>query len=161
MALNLPPNLFPAPPAGTEDHFNPRPISLEEAFGRQNDRLGYLRSMGLPWAEAVFQLRDLLVGLEDEEFWDGIPDSRRKAMQKMTEAEAEKERQLWAVEGWNGYPCRAVPGPQGRPIFKPTPENLSHAYQIVMRLAARRSLTWRTKRVSSLQIPGQDLPSQQ
>lgn len=107
--------------------------------------------MGLPWAEAVYQLRDLLVGLEDEEFWDGIPKGERAKLAALSEEKQEQAKKQWSVEGWQGYPCRAIPGPTG-PIFKPTAENLSHAYRIIMRLAARRGLSWRTKRISSLQV---------
>jgi hypothetical protein len=141
------------PDGSPEDQFAPRPISLEEAFSRQNDRIGYLRSTGLPWAEAVYQLRDLLVGIEDDEFWDGIPATERSRLPKLTEEEAERARQRWAEEGWLGYPCRAIRGPSGQPVFRPTADNLSHAYRIIMRLAARRGLSWRTKRISKLPGP--------
>lgn len=153
----IPQNLSADIGAGT-DQFNPRPISLEEAFGRQNDRIGYLRSMGLPWAEAVFQLRDLLVGIEDDEFWDGIPQPIRASLPKLTKKKQEETRQKWSVEGWNGYPCRAYPSPHG-PIYRPTAEQLSHAYQIVMRLANRKGLTWKKRRISGLN-PGSGDPAE-
>lgn len=155
--VSLPRDLTPE--LGTsEDHFAPRPISMEEAFGRQNDRIGYLRSVGLPWAEAVYQLRDLLVGIEDEEFWDGIPPEERAKLAKLPPLEQEQVAKRFAAEGWSGYPCRAVQVAVEQPDgstkwvthYTPTPENLSHAYRIVMRLAARRGLSWRTRRVSRL-----------
>lgn len=135
------------------NQFSPRPISLEEAFGRQNDRIAYLRSVGQPWAEAVFELRDLIVGIEDEEFWDGIPAEVRAGLPKQPKPKQEAEREKWAPGGWAAFPCRAIPGPGGRPIYLPTSEELSHARRIVLRLAARRGLTWKTKRISSLPKP--------
>lgn len=151
----IPKDLAPGGLGAGTDQFNPRPISLEEAFGRQNDRIGYLRSMGLPWAEAVFQLRDLLVGIEDDEFWDGVPASIRKTFPTIPKAKAMALQEKWSVEGWNGYPCRAYPGPHG-PIYRPTAEQLSHAYQIVMRLASRKGLTWKKRRISGLTFGAAD-----
>lgn len=150
--------LDPASLGAGADQFNPRPIPVEEQFGRQNDRVGYLRSMGLPWAEAVFQLRDLLVGIEDDEFWDGIPKKVRDALPKMTKAKAAEAQAEWAPNGWDGITFRAVPGPGGRPLYRPTADELSHAYRIIMRLASRKGLTWRTKRISGLGSiePGKD-----
>lgn len=145
----------PAGDANPPQNFSPRPISMEDAFSRQNDRIGYLRSLGQPWAEAVYQLRDLLVGMEDDEFWDGIPKDERAKLAKAPPHVADQIRDRYAVEGWLGYPCRAVRGPGGQPIYLPTADNLSHAYRIIMRLAARRGLSWRTKNVSKLPGPAE------
>lgn len=143
------PNGTPPGAAGSNE-FNPRPIPVEEQFGRQNDRLAYLRSMGLPWSEAVFQLRDLLVGIEDQEFWDGIPKNVREEMTKMTPGQRDAAAGRHAGSGWDGITFRAIRGPGGKPVYRPTADELSRAYQIILRLAARKGLTWKTKRISGL-----------
>lgn len=165
----------PPSPDG-EDRLSIRPISMEDAFGRQNDRIAYLRSLGQPWGEAVFELRDLLHGLEDEEFWDGLPpttrthleglqgrlealrhpdapralDDAEEAAARRLGAEIEAIRAHWSPHGWNGMPVRAFPGPGGRPVWRPTPEDLSNALRIIRRLANRCGITWRKKRATSL-----------
>ena len=137
-----------------EDQLNIRPISMEEAFARQNDRIAYLRSIGSPWAEAVYELRDLLVGLEDREFWDGIPEDEREKIQNLPLEKREIENLKFSPEGWLTHKVRAFParGPGGTvvPVYRPTSENLSQELRIVRRLANRRGITWRTKRVSRL-----------
>jgi hypothetical protein len=138
---------------GPEDVLDARSISLEEAFSRQNDRIAYLRSVGASWSEAVFQLRDFLVGVEDDEFWDGMPKHIRDRVAGMAPHEAAKLRALWAPHGWHGFPCQAFPGPDGDPVYWPTPSELSRAYSIVLKLAARLGITWRTKRRGYLGLP--------
>lgn len=145
---------------------------MEDAISRQLDRIAFLRSTGQEWAEAVYQLRDMVVGLEDEEFWDGIPDRERSAVLKLTARQQERERAKWSVEGWNGYPVRAFPmtGPNGQPVrdadgkivpvYMPTSENLSCALRIVMRLLSRQGIAWRTRRVSKLSKWGQGGPEE-
>lgn len=152
----LPPELGPASgpemygQESSEQKFAPRNITMEDAIARQLDRIAFLRSTEQPWAEAVYQLRDMVVGLEDDEFWDGIPPHVRKSLTAMTEIARQVETKKWSVEGWNGYPVRAFKGPGGQPIFVPTNENLSCALRIVMRLLARQGIAWRTRRVSKL-----------
>lgn len=125
---------------------------MEDAIARQIDRIAFLRSTGQPWDEAVYQLRDMVVGLEDEEFWDGIPEDVRKSLKKETDEWKRQEiTKACAVEGWNGYPVRAFRSPSGQPIYMPTPENLSCAYRIVMRLLSRKGIAWRTRRISKLE----------
>lgn len=129
-------------------------ISMIDAVRRQIDRIGYLRSGGHPWAEAVFQLRDMLVGLEDAQFWDGVPAKDRK---RLLEAQASGDKiaaarieARWKKQGWLGIPVRAVPGPGGRPIWRPTPENLSDLLRCIMGLLDRRKLLWKTRAGSEL-----------
>lgn len=154
---DLPPELGPAGgpeqfgQASSEQKFAPRNITMEDAIARQLDRIAFLRSTGQEWAEAVYQLRDMVVGLEDDEFWDGIPDAERKDIQKLPYLKREKVKQEYAVEGWNGYPVRAFRGPGGVPVYMPTSENLSCALRIVMRLLSRKGIAWRTRRISKLQ----------
>lgn len=158
---DLPPELGPAGgpeaygQASSDQKFAPRNITMEDAIARQLDRIAFLRSTGQEWAEAVYQLRDMVVGLEDEEFWDGIPKSERHRVKKLPEKEREKEEKKWSVEGWNGYPVRAFKGPGGVPVYMPTSENLSCALRIVMRLLARQGIAWRTRRVSTLKKWGE------
>ena len=152
----LPPDL--GPPGGPENFgqessdqkFAPRNITMEDAIARQLDRIAFLRSTGQDWSEAVYQLRDMVVGLEDQEFWDGIPPDVRRKLKSMSEAERRRVTRTWEVEGWSGYPVRAIRGPNGEPVFMPTSENLSCALRIVMRLLARQGIAWRTRRVSHL-----------
>ncbi len=158
----LPPELGPAPgpdtfgQASSEQKFAPRNITMEDAIARQLDRIAFLRSTGQEWSEAVYQLRDMVVGLEDQEFWDGIPREERPRIKKLKDKEREAEEKKFSVEGWNGYPVRAFRGPGGQPIFMPTSENLSCALRIVMRLLARQGIAWRTRRVSKLEVWGKD-----
>lgn len=130
--------------------FLPRPITMEEAVGRQIDRIAYLRSVGQPWAEAVFMLRDLVVGLEDDEFWDGVPEGVRSGLEGKSSEERQTVVDRWKPEGWRGVPVRAYRGPGGATVYRPSGENLSNLLRIVMRLLARRGVAWRTRRRSDL-----------
>lgn len=127
---------------------------MEEAYSRQNDRIAYLRSIGQPWAEAVYELRDMLVGLEDEEFWDGIPPHVRKDLEAKSEDEREAIKETYSEHGWSTHRIRAFPirnaAGEVVPVYRPTPENLSTALRIVRRLATRVGITWKRKRVSRL-----------
>lgn len=157
----LPPDLGPTGgdafgQESSEQRFTPRSITMEEAITRQLDRIAFLRSTGQEWAEAVYQLRDMVVGLEDEEFWDGIPKHERARVKLLPERERVKEERRFAVEGWNGYPVRAFRGPSGEPVYVPTSENLSCALRIIMRLLARQGMAWRTRRVSKLEPWGKN-----
>jgi hypothetical protein len=98
----------------------------------------------------------MVVGLEDEEFWDGIPREHRARIKKLPQKERELEEARWALEGWNGYPVRAVRGPGGQAIFLPTSENLSCALRIVMRLLTRQGMMWRMRRISKLEPWGKE-----
>lgn len=136
------------------DRLTQRPLSTGEAVQRQIDRIAFLRSMGQPWAEAVEMLRDMVVGLEDLEFWDGIPKSERQQLAGLEEAGQRKKaaelRAKCAPYGWNGVPVRAVPGAGGRPVWKPTPENLGDMLRIILRLLDRRDLLWKVRRSAEL-----------
>lgn len=170
MAVNL--------AGGFEDQLSIRPISMEEAFQRQLDRVAYLRSLNQPWAEPVFQMRDMLHGLEDQEFYDGLPPKAREEVEtiedrlatleaiaedtdvgpsheqlaeiRRLELRVEAIRARYAPEGWLGMPMRAFRGPGGKPIYRPTPDDLSRALRIILRLADRQRITWKRKRRTSL-----------
>lgn len=152
MVSSVPDNLNSDAGAGESGdlRFLPRPITMEEAVGRQIDRISYLRSIGHPWSEAVFMLRDMIVGLEDDEFWDGIPAHARGKWTKAEGGEKATIAKQWAPEGWTGVPFRAYRLPDGGVVFRPTSENLSSALRIIMRLLARRGIAWRTRRRSDL-----------
>lgn len=137
------------------DELSVRPVSAEEAFSRQNDRIAYLRSYGEDWEEAVNELRDQLEGLEDPEFWDGIPPDVRASLDDMTVKERDEVHEKYADRGWLTMKIRAFPGRKAdgspdweNPIYKPTADQLSRRLRIVRALATRRGITWRTKRRS-------------
>jgi hypothetical protein len=134
----------------TEERFTPRLIPTEEQLSRQEERIAYLRSSGQPWAEAVFQLRDMLVGFEDDEFWDGLPGPVRKGLSDQTDDDKAETLTEWASEGWLNFPCRAIRGRGGEPVYRPTPEDLSHAYRILRRLMDRSGFIRKTRRTSRL-----------
>lgn len=133
-----------------EDQLAVRPVSAEEAFARQNDRIAFLRSHGLPWAEAVYELRDQLEGLEDPEFWDGIPDSVRPSMANMDVKERKKIQEHYAERGWITHSVTFLRYPDGSEEARPTAEELSRELRIIRALATRKGITWRTKRKSWL-----------
>lgn len=122
-------------------HPEPRKITIEQAVMHQVDRIGYLRSIGEEWAESLFHLRDLIVGMEDEEFWSGIP--------KGLIVEDEEEREEYEKRGWNGIPVRMKRTQIGKKEFidepDPMPVELSQMLRIIMALLARRGMTWRRK----------------
>lgn len=134
------------------------PLRSIDLIQRELDRIAYLRSLGHPWGSAVETLRDLAVGLEDEEFWDGLPPGIRgkvKALEKDPDNrkaihEAKRLREAYEHRGWNGVPIRAIPGPRGEPQWRPTAANLSDQLQIVLRLLDRHGLRWKTHRQSPL-----------
>lgn len=152
----------------SKEIFSPKTLTMEQAISVQMDRIAYLRSSGLEWAEAVYQLRDMVVGLEDDQFWDGMPEAIRKKVKELEhpskdevknlskedlykmKKRAKSFREEWSKHGWEGYPIRAYPGPDGEPIYMPTNENLSTALRIIMQLLSRQGIIWRTKRVSYL-----------
>ena len=156
----LPPELGPMPgpdafgQASSDQRFAPRTITMEDAIARQLDRIAFLRSTGQEWSEAVYQLRDMVVGLEDDEFWDGIPEDLRRGLDKKPRRQQEAIRKDCAVNGWDGYPVRAYRTGGGGVIFMPTSDQLSLALRIVMRLLARRGLAWRMRRTSKLEKYG-------
>lgn len=118
----------------------------------QIDRIGFLRSTGEEWKEPVFHLRDILIGLEDEEFWDGIPMNLRN---KRNDIKPE-DLQRYKDRSWTDVPCtmRVIKDDQGRKheYLDPTPMELSRMLQILMALLARRGMTWRRKNVDEIQM---------
>lgn len=128
-------------------------ISMEEAFSRQNDRILYLRSLGKPCTEAVMALMDMLAGLEDQEFYDGIPAKVRAELAKKPKEEQEALAEEYSTRGWNALPIRGLPGPGGRVIYRPTPDDLAAIYRLTLGLAHRLGLAWKQKRVAHLPGP--------
>lgn len=137
-----------------EDSLATRPISAEQSFAMQNDRIAYLRSHGLDWAEAVYELRDQLEGLEDEEFWDGIPPKVREDTEDLTPAERKAIREQYAERGWLTHSVTAyqkkLPDGTTMDIYQPTAAELSRELRIIRALATRQGIMWRQKRKSWL-----------
>lgn len=132
------------------DRPTPKQLNLEEAIMRQLDRIAYLRSMGHPWSEALYQLRDMMVGFEDPQFWDGIPPGERKRIESLNDAEAQKRACLaFKEEGWATHSVRAFRGARG-PVFRPTAEELSRELRMVMRLLDRQGMIKKTRKESRL-----------
>lgn len=156
MPESLQPDSGPEEREGSGKVLKARSISHEENINRQLDRIAYLRSAGLPWAEAVFQLRDMVVGLEDEEFWTGIPEDARD---RLPQAEEEREQVVEELgrNGWESMPMRAIEAPDGRTVYRPTKAQLSRALRIIMRLLARKGILWRTKTRTRFAPFGEDL----
>lgn len=145
-------------PESPDDELATRSLSMEDVLRRQIDRIAWLRSMGYEWGEAVQQLRDMVVGLEDDEFFDGVPLWRRKKFGNMEHDERMKVFAQYKHEGWDCVPVRAFRGTNGFPVYRPTPDNLSAQLRIILRLLARRKITWRVKRRSFV-FPNADEPS--
>lgn len=116
-----------------------RRVDVESLILRQLDRISYLRSVGQPWREPVFMLRDLAVGLEDGEFWDGVPDIIRGKLNQ-------EEVEAYGRRGWDSMQMREKELEDGRTVLDPTAAELSNALQIVMALFARRNMTWKVKK---------------
>ncbi len=128
---------------------NPRSISIEDNVLHQIDRIGYLRSIGEDWKEPVFHLRDLIVGLEDDEFWNGTPmHLRDKTIPQEHEAEY-KDR------GWKSINVRmrkrVVDGIEIE-YLDPLPQELSKMLRIILALLARRNMTWRRRNVDEIPL---------
>ena len=122
---------------------NPRPITIEDNVLNQIDRIGYLRSIGEDWKEPVFHLRDIIVGLEDEEFFDGIPMNFRKKELTL------EERNYYVQRGWDSIKVRSKEGPDGE-YLDPTPGELSRMLRILMALLARRNMTWKRRMIDTI-----------
>lgn len=128
----------------------PKQLNLEDALMRQLDRIAYLRSMGHPWSEALYQLRDMMVGFEDAQFWDGVPPGQRKQIDALDDLEAQKRlRRPFKEEGWATHSVRAFPTARG-PVFRPTAEELSRQLRMVMRLLDRQGMIKKTRKESRL-----------
>lgn len=144
-------------PTGIEGRLQMRNLSMGELVTRILDDIRYQRRMGLPWGPSVDYLRTVLVGLEDPEFWDGMPPRIRKQVQELEKSEdasdrrqARRQRKQFLPRGWNGLQIRAVPGPDGRPRYRPTPDDLDAMLMVLLRLLARRKMTWKTRELSPL-----------
>lgn len=111
-------------PPALDEELRGREITMEEVVRRQVISISYLRSYGLPWDEAVMELRDLVTGIEDDTF----------------------------NEEWGAIKMRAIKGPEGN-VFRPTPPQLSEAYRAILGLLHRKGVSWRRKRVAFLGDP--------
>lgn len=131
------------------DQATPKRIAFEDGVMRQLERIAYRRSMGLPWSEALYQLRDVLVGFEDAEFWDGIPADKRPDIDKLPPKAQKAARASYAELGWATHHVRAYRGPRG-PVFRPTSEQLSRELRMLMRLLDRNQMIRKTRRASRL-----------
>lgn len=130
---------------------NPRSITIEDNVLHQIDRIGYLRSVGEDWKEPVFHLRDLIVGLEDDEFWDGIPMNLRKKQDKISEQDMKE----YVDRGWRSIKVRMrIRLENGKEIesLDPLPEELSKMLRIILALLARRNMTWRRRNVDEIPL---------
>lgn len=136
--------------SGFGEQVRHRPISLEEIIREQIHDIARLRSWGYPWAEAVFTLRDLVVGLEDQEFWDGLPDQARSKVRALAESghqeKVQEIREAYARYGWSTCPIRAYELDDGTVVYRPSPEDLSALLRIILRLLARRGVNWKRKK---------------
>lgn len=126
-----------------------RQLRYEDTLNRQVDRIAYLRSLGRPWAEALYQFRDMVVPIEDEQFRDGVPPKERERIKGLPEAQQKKELERWAEDGWDTHRCPARPGPWG-PVFKPTPQVQSAQLRMIMRLLERQKMLRSTRSASRL-----------
>jgi len=134
----------------SNDVHTPRSIGFEEAISRQLDRIAYLRSMGHPWSEAVYQMRDMVVGLEDEQFWDGVPANARAKIMLLDDPEVQEEALAeFAEQGWSTHSVRAYNGPRG-PIFRPSAVDLSKELRIILGLLDRKGMIRQTRRSSTM-----------
>jgi hypothetical protein len=94
--------------------------------------------------EPVFHLRDLIVGMEDDEFWNGIPMNLQESFKKgnLTENEIMEYRK----RGWDTIPIRIMRVKKNgkfEKVASPTAIELSEMLRIIMALLARRGITWR------------------
>lgn len=126
-----------------------RALSMSDRVGEQVSLIAYLRSTGAPWEEAVYQLRDMIVGIEDAQFWDGVPDNLRATVEQGGPA-ARRILAECAPYGWKTAPVRAYTighdeNGEPVPLLRPTPEQLSNLFRIVMALLTRRRITWRPR----------------
>ena len=131
------------------DQDTPKRIAFEDCIMRQLERIAYRRSMNLPWAEALYQLRDMLVGMEDAEFWDGVPPDKRKEIADLPPEAQKRAMKEYAELGWATHKVRAFKTPRG-PVFRPTSEQLSKELRMLMRLLDRRRMIRKTRRASRL-----------
>lgn len=128
----------------------PRQIDFEMGLARQLDRIAFRRSNGLPWDEALYHLRDSMVGYEDEQFWDGIPPKERKRIKALADVKARKEAaEAWAGQGWETMHVRAYRVGH-RVIFKPTGEQMSRQLRIVLQLIDRSGMRRKVRQQSRL-----------
>lgn len=131
------------------DQATPKRIAFEDGIMRQLERIAYRRSMGLPWDEALYQLRDMLVGFEDAEFFDGIPPGKRGELDALSPERRKVAAKAYGELGWNTHAVRAFRTPRG-PVFRPTAEQLSRELRMLMRLLDRNKMVRKTRRSSRL-----------
>lgn len=125
-----------------------RPLAYEENLNQQLHTISIIRSRGGDWSEALYQLRDLLVGREDAQFFDGIPPEDRERIKAMDDPKQQrKAREAFREMGWDTHVVPWVQGPRG-PIFRPTPQDLSHELRLLMGLMNRQKMLQRTQHTS-------------
>lgn len=131
---------------------NPRGLTIEDAVMNQIDRIGFLRSLGKDWKEPLFHLRDILIGLEDNEFFNGIPMNLQDKQDKIKAEHLETYR----ARSWDAIPVRMRSAKDEAGNIEewldPTPIELSKMLQILMALLARRNMTWRRKNVDEINM---------
>lgn len=129
---------------------SPRSISIEDNVLHQIDRIGYLRSIGEAWDEPVFHLRDICVGLEDEEFWDGIP---KQVRERKNPPITDVEKKAYNDRGWETMEVRMRVmkiGKHEMRFLDPTASELSLMLRILMALLARRGMTWKRRTIDEI-----------
>ena len=139
------------------------PLHAEDIVRRQIDRIGYLRSVGMDWSEALLQLRDELVGLEDYEFKYGIPDRVMKHLVSCTDNPrwrqpdwpdvvpgacshvTPSELDRYMERGWETMTIDGTETEEGEQIFDPSPQDLARMNRILHGLMSRQGLMWRQR----------------
>lgn len=160
-----------ADPENPTERLAMKAMQTMDIVRRQVDRILFLRSTGGPWGAAVEGLRDVLVGLEDQQFWDGMPLAVRKKVKELEADPSDKKsrkaakelRAKYAVQGWDGVPVAwtpievrvLVPGTsetrlEVRQKLQPNAENLSDMFRIMLHLLHRHGLLWKTRLDSAL-----------
>lgn len=127
----LPDHLLPAGfgPIKTEEAAAPHRLHHEENINRQVQLCVYLRSTEQPWSEAVFGLRSLCIGLEDELFNDA----------------------------WRDWKCHAK-RVDGEIVWTPTNTDTANAFALLMELLSRWGMTFKKRVVSKTpQLPARNL----
>jgi hypothetical protein len=128
---SLPPDLMPPGfgPIQTTEAVAPHRLRHEENINRQVQLCVYLRSIGEDSSEAVFALRSLCIGLEDEIF--------------------QKE--------WKEFKCHAKKV-DGQVVWTPTNTDSAEAFAILMGLLSRWGMTFKKRIVSKTpQLPPRGL----
>lgn len=105
----------------------------------------------------VDHLNQLLIGIRDDTFWDGLPEEAREKVHALEAAgdkkamhQARKIRELYWPMGWQGVSVRAIPNADGSARFLPTSQDIDQMEEILMQLLHRKGLLWKTRLHSPL-----------